>query len=126
MLDLYTILVPLFAGLSLLSLVVLKLAIKDNATLIRIYDKNQEVYQQNNQSNEHSPTQQTLKYLLINFTPIEMFAVRRAKYKLSLLLSLAIISLATYSTPSPFAFVATGTVVYFTYFLLTMGLTHAD
>jgi hypothetical protein len=50
MLDLFTILVPLFSGLTLLSLLALKLAIKDNVTLTRIYEKNQEVYHQHNQN----------------------------------------------------------------------------
>lgn len=37
MFDVYTVLVPLFAVLALLSLLALKLALKDNSTLRRIY-----------------------------------------------------------------------------------------
>ena len=80
MFDLFTVLVPLFSGLALLTLLVLKLALKDNVTLIRIFEKNQDAYQVNNEQTEESPVKNILKYLLLNFTPIEICAVRRAKH----------------------------------------------
>ena len=61
--------------------------------------------------------------MLLNFTFLELCAVRRAKYKLCLLLSLSVIAIGTHFLPSPFYFVATGTIVYFSYFFLTMALT---
>jgi NADH:ubiquinone oxidoreductase subunit 6 (subunit J) len=123
MFDLFTVLVPLFSGLALLTLLVLKLALKDNVTLIRIFEKNQDAYQVNNEQTEESPVKNILKYLLLNFTPIEICAVRRAKHKLSLFLSLAIILIGTSFVSSPFAFAATGTVVYFLYFFLSLKMT---
>ena len=61
--------------------------------------------------------------MLLNFTPLEFCTVRRAHYKLCLLLSISIIALGTHFIPSPFYFMAIGTVVYFTYFFLAMALT---
>jgi len=71
---------------------------------------------------EESPTKSTLKYLLFNFTPLEICAVRRAKYKLCLLLSISIITLGAYFTPSPFYFVIIGTIVHFAYFFVVMAI----
>lgn len=71
---------------------------------------------------EESATKITLKYLLLHFTPLEICAVKRAKYKLCLLLSISIVALGTYFTPSPFYFVWIGTVVYFAYFFIIMGI----
>ena len=71
---------------------------------------------------EESPTKSTLKYLLLHFTPLEICAVRRSKYKLCLLLSISIVAVGTYFTPSPFLFVWVGTAVYFAYFFVVMGI----
>lgn len=123
MLDLYFILVPIFALLAILSLLALKLAIKDNVALTRIFEKNQETYQIQNKSIEETSTGNIIKYFLLNFTPIEICAVRRAKYKLSLFLAISIIMVGTSFIPSPFAFAATGSVVYFLYFFISLKLT---
>jgi hypothetical protein len=55
-----------------------------------------------------------------NFTLVEWCAVGRGKYKLSFLLSLSLISIATFYINSPFLLCFVGSVVYFGYFLITM------
>lgn len=60
---------------------------------------------------------------MLNFTPLEIFAVRRAKYKLPLMLSLSIITIGTYFSPSRYSFTGIGTVVYVSFFLITLVLT---
>ena len=123
MLDLYLVIVPIFAVLVLINLLVLKLAIKDTVTMTKIRHKSHVTSQLKTENEEQSPTKSILKYLLLHFTPLEICAVRRAKYKLCLLFSLTIIAIGTHFLPSPYYFMATGTIVYFTYFLLSMKLT---
>lgn len=56
-----------------------------------------------------------------NFTIVEWCAVGRGKHKLTLLLSLSLISICAFYHNSPFLFSFVGTAVYFTYFLVTMA-----
>jgi hypothetical protein len=56
-----------------------------------------------------------------NFTIVEWCAVGRGKYKLSLLLSLSLISIAAFYIHSPFFLSFVGSVVYFGYFLMAMA-----
>ena len=56
-----------------------------------------------------------------NFTIVEWCAVGRGKYKLALLLSLSLISICAFYNNSPFLFSFIGTIIYFTYFLITMA-----
>ena len=56
-----------------------------------------------------------------NFTLMEWCVVGRGKYKLSFLLSLSLISVATFHIDSPFLLCFVGSVVYFGYFLITMA-----
>jgi hypothetical protein len=60
--------------------------------------------------------------MLKNFTLLEPCTVGRGKYKLCLLLSLSVVSLATFYSNSPFAFVFVGTTTYCTYFVLAKAL----
>lgn len=70
MLDLYIIIVPVLAIVALLSLITLKLAIKDNVVLMRIFEKSLETYQSHSKATQETSTASTLKYFLLNFTPI--------------------------------------------------------
>ena len=126
MLDLYTFTVPIFGVIALASLLVLKLAIKDNVTMIKIKQKSQLSHHPTVEKQESAPTKNTVKHFLLNFTPLEICAVRRAKYKVCLLLSLSIIAAGTFLVPSPYYFVATGSIVYFTYFFVVMAMTHSS
>ena len=60
---------------------------------------------------------------MLNFTLLEVCSVRRAPGKVTLLLSISIIALATFFTPQPFIFSAAGSVVVFTYFFVKMAVT---
>ena len=52
---------------------------------------------------------------------LEFFTVGRGKYKLSLMLSVSVISLATFYVNSPFFFSFAGTATYLVYFLLAVN-----
>lgn len=70
---------------------------------------------------EGSPAGRSLRFLMRNFTLVEWCAVGRGKYKLVLLLSLSLISLAAFYTDSPFLFCFVGSLLYFGYFLAAMA-----
>jgi hypothetical protein len=59
--------------------------------------------------------------MLLNFTPLEFFVVRKARYKIPFFLAVSIIALASYFIQAPFAFTFVGSVSYFTYFLVAMA-----
>jgi hypothetical protein len=126
MFDLYTVIAPLFSALVLINLLVLKLAIRDNVTLVKIREKSQMAYQCKVENEDESPIKNTIKYFLLHFTPLEICAVRRAKYKVCLLLSLSIIAIGTYGASSPYYMAVLGTVVYFGYFLVAMVITGSN
>jgi hypothetical protein len=59
--------------------------------------------------------------MLLNFTPIEFFAVRRARFKLAFLFAASITLLASYFIDSPFFLAPVGTVVYLAYSLAVLA-----
>ena len=121
MLDLYLVLLPLYAIITIINLIYLKLAIKDNVTLLHIHEKHIATQHANNQQEEEGHLKRCAKYFLKNFTVLEFFTVGRGKYKLSLLLSVSAISMATFYISSPFIFAFAGTAAYLVYFLLAVN-----
>lgn len=121
MLDLYLVLLPLYAIVTIINLIYLKLSIKDNTTIIHIHEKHIATQHANSELEEEGEVKRCAKYFLKNFTVLEFFTVGRGKYKLSLLLSVSIISIATFYISSPFFFAFAGTAAYLTYFLLAMN-----
>jgi hypothetical protein len=119
MLDLYQVLVPAISIITFLNLLSLKLALKDNVTLNKIYNNKHSVELMAKHNEEQSAAKTMLKFLLLNFTPLEFFIVRRARYKIPFFLSLSIIMMASYFIKIPFAFTLVGSLSYFTYFLIT-------
>lgn len=57
-----------------------------------------------------------MRFLLVNYTPMEFFSVRRAKYKIGFLFALSIVTIASYFIQSPYATALLGTVVFLIYF----------
>lgn len=122
MLDLYQALVPVFSIVTFLNLLSLKLALKDNVTLSKIYNNKPSSELMPKPIEQQSAAKTMLKFLLLNFTPLEFFVVRRARYKLAFFLSMSIISLASYFIQIPFAFTFVGSLAYFTYFFISKAM----
>jgi hypothetical protein len=59
-----------------------------------------------------------MKYLLANFTLLDLCITRRSRNKLSLLLSISLIALASYYLNSPFGLCFVGSVTYLVYFFM--------
>ena len=59
--------------------------------------------------------------MLLHFTPVEFFAVRRARYKLAFFLAMSITLLVTYFVQTPFMLAGTGTAIYLLYFFVAMA-----
>jgi hypothetical protein len=121
MLDLYHVLVPVFAIIAVVNLLYLKLAVRDSALQLEIAERSISCEGEEDSNAERSAVGRSLRFLMRNFTLVEWCAVGRGKYKLSLLLSLSLISIAAFYISSPLYLSFTGTAVYFTYFLITMA-----
>jgi hypothetical protein len=121
MLDLYQVLVPVYAIITLASLIYLKLAVRDNAMSLEIAERNISCEGEQIENDGAGDLRKSLRFLMRNFTLVEFCAVGRGKYKLPLLLSVSLISLAAFYTNSPFYFSFIGSVAYFAYFLITMA-----
>jgi hypothetical protein len=121
MLDLYQVLVPVFATIAAANLLYLKLAVRDNSLQLEIADRSISCEGEEESNAERSAVGRSLRFLMRNFTLVEWCAVGRGKYKLSLLLSLSLISIAAFYIHSPLYLSFTGSAVYFAYFLITMA-----
>jgi hypothetical protein len=117
MLDLYLLLVPTFAIITILALAALKLALADNALLGRLKENARPPTATTAQQSEHTPFRDVAKYLLLRFSLAEVAVVRRAAPKLVLLFGMSLTFLVTLLSESSLAGAGMGSVAWLTFFL---------
>lgn len=117
MLDLYLLLVPAFALITILALPALKLALAENALLARLKENARPPASNTAHHTEPTPFRDVAKYLLLRFSLAEVAVVRRAAPKLVLLLGMSLTLLATLVSESALAGAAMGSVAWVSFFL---------